>query len=69
MDPSSVGSGSFIQIWILERSMAICSQLDLKLKQNPPDLRTLILHLWMLCSMDLSFKMADLQMEKSVRKS
>jgi hypothetical protein len=35
----------FWQILILERAMAVRSQLNAELEQNPPDLKTLILHL------------------------
>jgi hypothetical protein len=37
----------FVQIWIIERALAVRSHLDTELEQNPPDLRTLTLHLWM----------------------
>jgi hypothetical protein len=33
---------------------------------NPPDLRSLILHLWKHCSMDCSFETADFLTEKGL---
>jgi hypothetical protein len=58
LDPDLFG-----QILILEIAMAVRSQLDSELYPNSPDLRTLILHLWMRCFIGPSFKAA----EKSVR--
>jgi hypothetical protein len=52
----------FDHIQILARAMAVCSQLNTELKQYPPDLRILILPLWI-----RSFKTAAFQTEKSVR--
>jgi hypothetical protein len=53
----------FKQIRIIERTMSRSrnelSASQSELWQNPPDLRTLILHIWIHYSTDRSFKTAD----------
>jgi hypothetical protein len=61
VDPDLIG-----QTRILERAIAVRSQLDSELSQNPSYLRTLILHLRMRNSMDRSFKMATFKRKKVV---
>jgi hypothetical protein len=50
-------------IWILQGAMAVRgaifnapSQIRSRVVTNPPDLRSLILHLWMRCSLGCSFE-------------
>jgi hypothetical protein len=61
LDPDLFG-----EIQILQRAIAVhgaifhaCIPIGIRVVANPPDLRSLILHLGMHCSMDFSFRTTD----------
>jgi hypothetical protein len=61
----------FDRIWIFQGAMAVRVAnfhagipIGIQVVLNPPDLRSLILHLWKHCPTDCSFEMTDFLMEK-----